>query len=91
VGYYGWNVIRGCWYVKVEAPGYFTHYSAVVGVLPEVTDLDIALEPWKKDAERWRWLMKTGEKKSGQLGLTVEGCTRKDFEAIADAAMKEKP
>lgn len=48
VGYYGWDVIRGCWYIKVEAPGYFTKYSAVVGVPPEVTDLDIALEPWKK-------------------------------------------
>ncbi len=47
-GHYGWDVIRGCWYIKVEAPGYFTKYSAVVGVPPEVTDLDIALEPWKK-------------------------------------------
>jgi hypothetical protein len=47
-GRYGWDVIMGCWYIKVEAPGYFTKYSAVVGVPPEVTDLDIALEPWKK-------------------------------------------
>jgi len=47
-GRYGWDVIRGCWYVTVEAPGYFTKYSAVVGVPPEVTDLDIALEPWPK-------------------------------------------
>ena len=47
-GYYGWDVIRGCWYIKVEAPGHFTKYSAVVGVPPEVTDLDIALEPWPR-------------------------------------------
>jgi hypothetical protein len=47
-GHYGWDVIRGCWYIKVEAPGYFTKYSAIVGVPPEVTDLDMALEPWKK-------------------------------------------
>lgn len=47
-GHYGWDVIRGCWYIKVEAPGYLTKYSAVVGVPPEVTDLDIALEPWHR-------------------------------------------
>ena len=47
-GHYGWDVIRGCWYVKVEALGYFSKYSAVVGVPPEVTDLDIVLEPWKQ-------------------------------------------
>jgi hypothetical protein len=47
-GHYGWDVIRGCWYVKVEAPGYFTKFSAVAGVPPEVTDLDIASEPWKR-------------------------------------------
>lgn len=45
-GHYGWDVVQGCWYVLVEAPGYFTKYSAVVGVPPEVTDLHIALEPW---------------------------------------------
>ncbi len=44
-GYYGWDVVRGCWYVKVEAMGYHTAYSPVVGVPPEVTDLDIQLEP----------------------------------------------
>lgn len=47
-GHYGWDVIRGCWYVKVAAPGYFTRYSAVVGVPPEVTDLHLALTPWPK-------------------------------------------
>jgi hypothetical protein len=41
-------VIRGCWYIKVEAPGYFTKYSTVVGVPPELIDLDIPLEPWKR-------------------------------------------
>lgn len=47
-GHYGWDVIRGCWYLKVEAPGYFTKYSAVVGVPPEVTDLNIVLDPWPR-------------------------------------------
>jgi hypothetical protein len=47
-GHFGRDVIRGGWYIKVEARGYFTKYSAVVDVPPEVTDLDIALEPWKK-------------------------------------------
>jgi len=47
-GRYGWDVIMGCWFVEVSAPGYFTRYSAVVGVPPEVTDLDIQLEPWAK-------------------------------------------
>ncbi len=47
-GHYGWDVIRGCWYVKVAAPGYFTRFSPVVGVPPEVTDLDLALTPWPR-------------------------------------------
>jgi hypothetical protein len=44
-GWYGWDVVRGCWYVKVEAAGYATRYSPLVGVPPEVTDLDIQLQP----------------------------------------------
>lgn len=44
-GHYGWDVIRGCWYVLVEAAGYLSATSPVVGVPPEVTDLHIALEP----------------------------------------------
>ncbi|MCP4362701.1 MAG: hypothetical protein GY796_32250 [Chloroflexi bacterium] len=44
-GHYGWDVVRGCWYVKVEAEGYLTQYTPVVGVPPEVTDLHVALEP----------------------------------------------
>jgi hypothetical protein len=45
VGYYGWDVPEGCWYVRVEAEGYETLVSPVVGVPPEVTDLDLALTP----------------------------------------------
>ena len=44
-GYYGWDVAGGCWYVSVEAAGYASQVSPVVGVPPAVTDLDIALSP----------------------------------------------
>lgn len=44
IGYYGWDVAEGCWYVVVEADGYQTLTSPVVGVPPEVTDLDLQLE-----------------------------------------------
>ena len=44
-GYYGWDVAEGCWYVSVEAEGYQPLTSPVVGVPPEVTDLDLALTP----------------------------------------------
>ena len=44
-GYYGWDVPQGCWYVTVEAEGYESLVSPVVGVPPEVTDLDLALTP----------------------------------------------
>ncbi|MCL4835520.1 MAG: hypothetical protein KJZ86_23980 [Caldilineaceae bacterium] len=43
-GRYGWNVVTGCWYVKVSAPGYASKTSALVGVPPEVTDLDMTLD-----------------------------------------------
>ncbi|RLT43495.1 MAG: hypothetical protein DWI57_04265 [Chloroflexi bacterium] len=43
-GRYGWNVVTGCWYVKVSAPGYAPKTSALVGVPPEVTDLDLTLD-----------------------------------------------
>ena len=43
-GYYGWDVAEGCWFVSVQAAGYRSQYSPVVGVPPEVTDLDIYLE-----------------------------------------------
>ena len=43
VGYYGWNVATGCWYVVVSKPGYQTLTSPVVGVPTEVTDLDLQL------------------------------------------------
>ncbi|MCB0062780.1 MAG: leucine-rich repeat domain-containing protein, partial [Caldilineaceae bacterium] len=44
-GRYGWNVVEGCWYIVIEAAGYQTKVSPVVGVPPEVTDLDVALTP----------------------------------------------
>jgi hypothetical protein len=44
-GRYGWNVVTGCWYVTVSAPGYLPKTSALVGVPPEVTDLDMSLTP----------------------------------------------
>jgi len=44
-GHYGWDVPKGCWYVVVRADGYETLTSPVVGVPPEVTDLDLALAP----------------------------------------------
>ena len=47
VGYYGWDVSTGCWYVEVEAEGYRSLVSPVVGVPPEVTDLDLTLTPVK--------------------------------------------
>ena len=42
-GRYGWNVVTGCWYVVVDAPGYASKISPLVGVPPEVTDLDLTL------------------------------------------------
>jgi len=44
-GRYGWDVVTGCWYVKVSAPGYAPKISALVGVPPAVTDLHLALQP----------------------------------------------
>jgi hypothetical protein len=44
-GRYGWDVAKGCWYVVVRAEGYESRVSPVVGVPPEVTDLDLALTP----------------------------------------------
>ncbi|HOS79831.1 MAG TPA: leucine-rich repeat domain-containing protein [Anaerolineae bacterium] len=45
IGYYGWDVPEGCWYVQVEAEGYVPLVSPVVGVPPAVTDLNLALRP----------------------------------------------
>jgi|GEM_PF-1682413 len=44
-GYYGWDVTEGCWYVTVEADGYETLTSPVVGVPPAVTDLNLSITP----------------------------------------------
>jgi hypothetical protein len=43
-GRYGWNVVTGCWYVTVSADGYASKISPLVGVPPEVTDLDLTLD-----------------------------------------------
>jgi uncharacterized repeat protein (TIGR01451 family) len=45
IGYYGWDVAEGCFYVIVTAEGYQPKISPVVGVPPEVTDLDLKLTP----------------------------------------------
>ena len=45
VGYYGWDVAEGCWYITIDAPGYESYVSPVVGVPSEVTDLDVELQP----------------------------------------------
>jgi hypothetical protein len=42
-GRYAWDVVEGCWYVVVAAEGYQTIVSPLVGVPPEVTDLDLTL------------------------------------------------
>ncbi len=44
-GHYGWDVGVGCWYVEVSAEGYELLTSPVVGIPPEVTDLNLALTP----------------------------------------------
>jgi hypothetical protein len=44
IGYYGWNVAKGCWFVKVEASGYKTVVSPLVGVPPAVLDLNIKMD-----------------------------------------------
>ncbi len=45
VGHYAWDVAAGCWYIVVTADGYITRVSPVVGVPPEVTDLDLTMQP----------------------------------------------
>ncbi|MGB0384510.1 MAG: carboxypeptidase regulatory-like domain-containing protein [Ardenticatenaceae bacterium] len=64
-GYYGWDVVRGCWYVVVQAEGYESRVSPVVGVPPEVTDLDLKLTPLPPVADF------AASKQAGQAPLTV--------------------
>jgi cold shock CspA family protein len=42
-GYYGWDVLKGCWYIEVRTEGYQTLVSPLVGVPPAVTDLNLSL------------------------------------------------
>jgi 5-hydroxyisourate hydrolase-like protein (transthyretin family) len=51
-GHYGWDVAQGCWYVAVQAQGYETRVSPVVGVPPEVTDLDLGLTPLLEEGNK---------------------------------------
>jgi len=51
VGHYAWDVAAGCWYVVVEAEGYERKISPLVGVPPEVTDLDLELTPLSTPSE----------------------------------------
>ena len=44
-GHFGWDVVTGCWFVIASAPGYASKISPLVGVPPEVTDLNFALQP----------------------------------------------
>lgn len=44
-GYYGWEVSEGCWYMSVEAEGYKSLVSPVIGAPPQVTDLNLTLMP----------------------------------------------
>jgi len=44
-GHYAWDVAAGCWYITVEADGYESLVSPVVGVPSAVTDLDLKLVP----------------------------------------------
>jgi len=46
VGHYAWDVAEGCWYIVVQADGYETQTSPVVGAPPEVTDLNMELVPY---------------------------------------------
>jgi len=42
-GSYGWDVVEGCWYITIAAPGYQSKTSPLVGVPPAVTDLNLRL------------------------------------------------
>jgi putative cell wall-binding protein len=44
-GYYGWDVPAGCFYVVAAHANYQTLTSPVVGVPPEVLDLDLQMTP----------------------------------------------
>ena len=46
-GRFIWQAPPGCWYVRVEAEGYATTFSPVIGTSDGLTDLNIALQPWQ--------------------------------------------
>jgi hypothetical protein len=51
LGYYGWDVAAGCWYVTLEKEGYESLTSPVVGVPPAVLDLNLKLTPKPVDSQ----------------------------------------
>ncbi|MCB0018605.1 MAG: hypothetical protein KDE09_12505, partial [Anaerolineales bacterium] len=70
-GYYGWDVATGCWFVVVEAPGYATLTSPVVGVPPEVVDLNLSLVPQVPTAVAFSSIAVHRPAASALLGLLV--------------------
>lgn len=46
-GRYAWDTAEGCWYIVVAAKGYHIQISPLVGIPPEVTDLDMVLTEGK--------------------------------------------
>ncbi|HET89416.1 MAG TPA: DUF11 domain-containing protein, partial [Chloroflexi bacterium] len=72
-GYYGWDVSEGCWYVQVEAEGYSSLVSPVVGVPPEVTDLDLALEMAAPEVMISKSVEGTGGGVGGTANLPLRG------------------
>ncbi|MCB0005767.1 MAG: hypothetical protein KDE04_04915, partial [Anaerolineales bacterium] len=69
--YYGWDVATGCWFVVVEAPGYATLTSPVVGVPPEVVDLNLSLVPQVPTAVAFSSIAVHRPAASALLGLLV--------------------
>jgi hypothetical protein len=72
-GRYGWDVAEGCWYVVVEAEGYPQAVSPLVGVPPEVTDLDLAMETAAPDLVLAKSVEGTGEELGGTVNLPSQG------------------
>jgi uncharacterized repeat protein (TIGR01451 family) len=71
-GYYGWDVAEGCWYVVVEAEGYETKVSPLVGVPPEVTDLNLAMDMAAPDLAITKSVEGTGGSVGGTANLPLQ-------------------
>jgi hypothetical protein len=68
-GRYGWDVSEGCWYVVVQAEGYNTQVSPLVGVPPAVTDLDLSLAQAAPDLHLSKAVTSTGQGVGGTANL----------------------